>query len=97
MTNDDTIVVDDVVEEENETWWQKVKKFNPVKMYKEDDTFKKFTNAALLTILGGVVKLWCSNKEYENSVYVVTQDDEVYKLPARSCKTIKHKKSKVIE
>ena len=95
MDNNEEVIVDDIVNEEAEEKEPWYKKYNPVRMYKEDNTFKQFTNAALLTILGGVVKLVCSRKEYDNSVYITTQDDEIYKIPARSCRTIKHKKSKV--
>lgn len=50
----------------------------------------------LLSIIGGVIKLACYNKEYEESVYLTTQDDEIYKIPARPCKTSKKVTSKSV-
>ena len=47
----------------------------------------------VLSIAGAAVKIVASNKEYEDSVYFCTTDDEIYKLPAKQMKTVKQGRS----
>lgn len=41
----------------------------------------------LASLAGGCIKLYCSKTEYEDYVYTVTTDDEIYKIPAKPVKS----------
>ena len=41
------------------------------------------------SLVGGCIKLYCSKTEYEDYVYTVTTDDEIYKIPAKPMKSSK--------
>lgn len=74
-------------------------RFKETKVYK---FFEAHPDASLtllggaLSIAGGLLKLACYNKEYSESVYLTTQEDEIYKIPARPCKTSKKVTSKSV-
>lgn len=84
--------------EENKklTWKDKIKETKIYKLCKNHPDATLTFAGGILTIVGGLIKLACYNKEYEESIYITTQDDEIYKLPARPCKTSKKVKSKSI-
>lgn len=49
------------------------------------------------SLAGGCIKLYCSKTEYDDYVYTVTTDDEIYKLPAKPVKTCKDMNSHTTE
>lgn len=43
----------------------------------------------LASLGGGIIKLYCSKTEYDDYVYTVTTDEEVYKIPAKQMRSAK--------
>lgn len=39
------------------------------------------------SLVGGCIKLYCSKTEYDDYIYSITEENQIYKIPAKPVKT----------
>ena len=82
----------EVVEEKSKfaQWWDERK---AVRWLRDHPDVSLTLLGGVLSIAGAVVKIVADRKEYDDSVFVTANDDEIYKIPVKRMKTIKKSES----